>query len=377
MIAFCDSLVTPELPEKKVDTLKKNKADSTKIDSLKKIKTNTTKANNFKKIKTDTTKIDTLKKNKIYNLFIFEENPALQKLLKASAVKYGNVVLVFRKPVENLVITPLTKNIAALWNLQEINTTKDTVMLWLKNPDMDSLILKISDNNEILDTAEIALIKKNTEQKIKGRGSENKIIGIKACVANNGTFDFYKNFSIKCSSPIIEFNYKKIILTENKDTIKANYSFADSIKRLVNIDYKWKEKTSYNLFIPPRTFKDIFNRLNDTVKIKFTTTSLSDYGNIKIKIKTSDLKSNYIVQLVSEGDIVIQEKFSELNESLQFNNVNPGNYNIKLIYDKNNNNKWDTGNYLKNIQPEKVKYYPSTIIVKSNWDLDFDWSIKE
>ena len=362
MIAYCDSFVIPEQPEAKADTSKKSKTDSTIIDKQ-------------KKIKLDTLKTDSLKKNKIYNLSLFEENPALQKLLKVSATKYGNVTIVFRKPVEDLIITPLTKNLPASWNLQEMNITKDTVMLWLKNPDMDSLILKISDNNIISDTAEIALIKKNTEQKIKGRGSENRIVGIKTCVSNNGTFDFYKHFLMKCSSPIDEFNYKKIILTENKDTIKANYSFADSIKRLVNIDYKWKEKTTYNLFIPPGTFKDIFNRLNDTVKIKFTTTSLSDYGNIKIKIKPSEAKSNYIIQLVSEGDVVIQEKFSELNESLQFNNISPGNYKIKLIYDKNNNKKWDTGNYLKNIQPEKVKYYPSTIIVKSNWDLDLDWDM--
>jgi hypothetical protein len=110
--------------------------------------------------------------------------------------------------------------------------------------------------------------------------------------------------------------------------------------------------------------------------MKFTTTSSSDYGNIKIAIKTTDIIPGYIVQLVTEStDAVVRAKFSKLNESIKFDNVPPGNYKIKIIYDKNNNKKWDTGNYLQKIQPEKIIYYPSTILVKQNWDLDLDWEI--
>ena len=366
MIAFSDSLVTPKPAEKvKVDTSKKNKTDSTK-------------AGNLKKIKSDTTKLDTIKKNRSYNLSLFEEIPAKQKMLKAYAAKYGNVVLAFRKPLENLVISPLTKGLASSWDMQEMNDTKDSVTLWLKNPDMDSLVIKVTENNVILDTAEIALAKKGNNQKLRGKSDENKTVGIKACVSDNGSFDFYKNFSIKCFSPIAEFNSKKIILTENKDTVKAKYSFSDSIKRHVSIDYKWKEKTTYNLFIQPGTFTDIFNRLNDTLKIKFTTTSENDYGNIKIAIKNPESRSHYIVQLVAGlTDVVVQENFSELNEPIQFKNIAAGNYKIKLIYDNNNNKKWDTGNYLKKDQPEKIIYYPSAILVKSNWDLDLDWELSK
>jgi len=362
-IAFSDSLVTPEPDDiVKVDSSKKNKADTTKINSL-------------KKNKADSTKSDSLKKNKLVHLFLFQEVPVLQKVLKTSATRYGKVVLVFRKPVESLDFFPLTKNLPSPWNLQETNDTKDTITLWLKNPDMDSLNIIISDNNKILDTARIALIKKNAKQ-LKNKNEEFKTIALRAAVRDNGNFDFFSSFAIKSSSPISEFDFKKIILTENKDTIKAKYSFGDSIKRRILIDYKWKEKTGYNLFIPPGTFKDIYNLTNDTLKMKFTTTSSSDYGNIKIAIKTTDIIPGYIVQLVTEStDAVVRAKFSKLNESIKFDNVPPGNYKIKIIYDKNNNKKWDTGNYLQKIQPEKIIYYPSTILVKQNWDLDLDWEI--
>ena len=43
----------------------------------------------------------------------------------------------------------------------------------------------------------------------------------------------------------------------------------------------------------------------------------------------------------------------------------------------NKNGKWDTGNYLQKIQPEKVIYYDGSINIRSNWDLDLEWKVTE
>ena len=40
------------------------------------------------------------------------------------------------------------------------------------------------------------------------------------------------------------------------------------------------------------------------------------------------------------------------------------------IKDANSNGKWDTGNYLKKIQPEEVEYLKRSIIVRANWELN-------
>ena len=47
----------------------------------------------------------------------------------------------------------------------------------------------------------------------------------------------------------------------------------------------------------------------------------------------------------------------------------PGKYFIRIIYDQNKNNRYDSGNYLKKIYPEKVIYYPDEIDVRAGWDL--------
>lgn len=43
---------------------------------------------------------------------------------------------------------------------------------------------------------------------------------------------------------------------------------------------------------------------------------------------------------------------------------------IRLIYDDNGNQKWDTGNFLLNQQPEKVHYVKSVIDAKANWEVE-------
>ena len=49
-----------------------------------------------------------------------------------------------------------------------------------------------------------------------------------------------------------------------------------------------------------------------------------------------------------------------------------------IVEDLNNNNLWDTGNYLKRVKPEPVYYFPSELEVRANWDLNetFDLNIK-
>ena len=43
---------------------------------------------------------------------------------------------------------------------------------------------------------------------------------------------------------------------------------------------------------------------------------------------------------------------------------------FRYIRDKNGNKKWDTGSYLKKIQPENVYYSPDTIELRANWDIN-------
>jgi hypothetical protein len=334
----------------------------------------------LKPLAIDTIKDTALAKNSV-QLNLFEENAATQRMMKSYPAMYGKVNLVFRKPLETFDLNEIIKKGSGF--MTEINKTKDTLSLWMKNPDDDSLFLEVRENNVILDTAEIALIKKGAKSKDKTGGSSIPTLRIKHSIANKSAYDYFKAVTIDFSDPISKYDFSKVIITENKDTVMASFRFdysgilSDTIRRKLVIDYKWKEGTNYTLFIPPATFRDIFNLPNDTLKVDFKTSEQKNYGNIILNVKSENLNDHLIVQLVTESDAMIYEKFLSGSGTVKFDFVSPGSYKFKLIVDSNNNGKWDTGNYLKNIQPEKVFYDPSSIQVKANWDMNLEWSIED
>jgi hypothetical protein len=56
--------------------------------------------------------------------------------------------------------------------------------------------------------------------------------------------------------------------------------------------------------------------------------------------------------------------------------VLPGNYKLRAIFDENSNGKWDAGNYYWRMLPEVVEYYPVTLSVRANWDMQEEWKIE-
>lgn len=323
----------------------------------------------------DTSKVDSLRKTNAVKLFLFKELPAKQKLLKSMSAGYGKAVFIFRLPVQQLNIKSLQPFSENENFLKEFSKNKDTLTLWLKNYEKDSLILEFKDQDNAPDTASIALVKKNAD-KARGKGEEAaKVVKLSTNI-NAGGFDFYKTFNIQASAPIEKNNTSKIFLVEEKDTVFPTFQFSDSIHRNLSLNYKWKEDISYKLTILPGAFTDIFGNPNDTLKQIFRTTKTENYSNIAIQFSAGNNHCTYLVQLLNDKDNLLGEYSTEMSANIEFKNVSPGSYKVRVICDANNNDKWDTGNYLKKIQPEKVFYYPALITVRSNWDQQIEWNIQ-
>ena len=63
-------------------------------------------------------------------------------------------------------------------------------------------------------------------------------------------------------------------------------------------------------------------------------------------------------------------------ESVTFSNITPGKYKVRLIVDANANGEWDIGNYWQHLQPEKVYYFPKTLELRNNWEMEETFDIK-
>ncbi len=86
-------------------------------------------------------------------------------------------------------------------------------------------------------------------------------------------------------------------------------------------------------------------------------------------------RSACIIQLLQNDKVVKELAFAE--KPFLINNIVAGKYNLKYIFDNNQDSIWNTGNWEQKIQPEKVINYPSEITIRSNWDLELEWIIGE
>ncbi len=143
----------------------------------------------------------------------------------------------------------------------------------------------------------------------------------------------------------------------------------------VSADYQ--SDASYKFLAFPGSFTDIMDKENDSIYvINFKTTDVEKFGKIKLIFTDYPSDLQLIIQLLDKDNNIIKEVISDTSQVI-LDRVNPGDYTVRIIFDKNKNNRWDTGNYLRKEQPEKVAVLPKKITAKPNWEIEETISIKE
>lgn len=303
------------------------------------------------------------------NLQIFNEVTKLH-LLKAYSEFPGKAVVVFNAPADTVRIKLLTDTAKLNIYSYSFSKEKDTVNIWYKNNFADSLSFYF-DNYLLKDTVTIRLFKLTEENKGRKRTGMTILPGNSQTALQHLHLPHY----LQITRPVATSSFDKIIFSEDSLLIKTKYEFTDSLHMQLNVNHKWKSKSKYSIFIPPGTFTDIYGIKNDTIQFAFEAHGEADYGSIKMIFKKTD-SIPYILQLVDDAGSAISRQVSSSHDTIfELNFLDPRVYRIKLIRDENGNGKWDTGNYLKNIQPEQIEFYPERITVRANWDVDVNLKV--
>ena len=88
-----------------------------------------------------------------------------------------------------------------------------------------------------------------------------------------------------------------------------------------------------------------------------------------LTVNVPDTTKQYVLEVVNEKkEVVISSKIITKNEVFSLSKYKAGIYFARVIYDENKNGKWDTGDVLKGLQPEKVWYESKELSIKANWE---------
>lgn len=234
---------------------------------------------------------------------------------------------------------------------------KDTLHYWFTPFETDSLLFKVT-KNEVIDTFTV---------RIKELYYDSLTIkpNYTAALPPN------KIFKIGANAPLASVNNDSISII---DQDSAAVSFTTKLLPETNevaFDFEMKEEARFKINLLPGAIKDMYHKTNDSVNYSLARKKLSDYGTIIVKLRGAE-SYPVLVQLTDSKGIVKEERYAknENETNFYFTSIDPGTYLLRVIYDTNDNQRWDTGNYLQKIQPEQIYYYPDPIELRANWDFE-------
>ena len=297
-------------------------------------------------------------------LTLFKEIPNYSASVPSFAARNKIMFGYYGDKNDSITITPLTvmPDTVKTFTLKERN--KDTINFWFTPNEMDSIIFTLTnETKKVIDTFTVKRRKVGIDS-------------LKISPNQSGSLDFNKPFYLYSNTPLTQVDSSKMKMLV-KDSIPYDFEASfDTINNKIDFSFEKDPDENYTLDLLPGALTDFFGQTNDTTNYRLNTRSLSEYSNLTVKVLGA-VTYPLIVQLTNEKGETQSEYYATEQKPIAFKTIEPASYWLRVIFDTNENGRWDTGSYLKNIQPEKVSYYPELIELRPNWEGDTSFIIKE
>lgn len=363
---FSDSIIYKHVPTYVTNTL--DSAKTFKIENIKSgkyllVALKDTDANNVYNPNTDKIgfrkQFVTIPNDSVFNIELFKETPKFN-FKKPFQVANNKMVIGFEGNYKK-------SNIKLKSKSQELPIVvtrfpkKDSLQIWFKPLISDTLKLEIT--SEQLQNQFVVKTKKAKSDSLTFEPIYTGVLPLR------------DNFAIRSSRPLTKFDFTKLKLIDasgNSISVKPDY---DEFNQLLHFNFKPEPLQKYNLTLLPGAITDFFESTNDTLVYKFSTKNTSDYGNLKIVLENKP-KCAVVVELTNDKGAVMYSLNGTNQTIFDFANIDPALYTVRVVFDENGNEYWDSGNFLNKTQSEKVIYFPKLIDVRPNWDVEQVFDLK-
>lgn len=233
---------------------------------------------------------------------------------------------------------------------------KDSLQVWIKPLKNDSISVAINHPK----------FNKNFNVQFKNQKNDTLKLSSK-----DNVLTLNDNLKITSTTPLEKFDESKMSLIKKDSSKVAFKTKYDAFNQTMEVLFEKQENEKYSFSLLTEAVEDYLGDKNDAISFSISTKAITDYGNLKLALK--NVKSYpIIVDLTDDKGKILYSKFVSKEPEVEFSLIEPQKYSVRIIYDTNNNQQWDTGSFLENRQPEEVYHYPSEIDVRANWDVNQD-----
>lgn len=296
-------------------------------------------------VKTDTHEV---------NLTAFKPFNPSSKLLNTKFDYPGRVELVFSNP-------PNEYNLSSQMDLLQENTGRDdSLVFWLEDNPVPKMQFYLAIDDAVDTLKPLYQTGPKLKKKIGLNGVTNLIKGellpkTKFKITYPEALENFDSTGIHFyNSDSVEIEGVEVIIDNQRSLV-----FEDLPKEI-----SWVAIDSGAVF----SRYDHYNLTDDWWSVKLLDSTY--FGHLILNMDTT-YSTPVLVDLLNEKNEVV--KTQNFERQMRFYNLIPGDYQLRLIFDDNNDGEWTGGSLKERRQPEKVLYNNELIRIKSKWEKEIDW----
>ncbi len=331
---------------------------------------------------------DSLKQtSKIISIF---KNQGPIRRITANSDRYGLVKIVWSDKPDNIPFRTAVDTVAGFKTLTEYS--KDTMLIWYDFPPENTasawtLITGKADTVRVKALSRADFV---TRQRIRpledggggapgsGRSGRSgkpaeapvpKALPLKTIPQIAG-----KPYALRFNSPIASFDTAKWVVTADTLPFRDFNLTPDSTSvRSLLLKAGWKSGNAVKFMLLPGAVTDFYGVANiDTILYQFNIATEKQLGILSLTVENAKPGEHYVLEILNGQNKEAERRFTPApGEQIvfKFTEMMPANYTAKIIIDKNNNGRWDTGNYFEKRQPEVI-LLKKLEALRANWELE-------
>ncbi|MFO7721666.1 MAG: Ig-like domain-containing protein [Bacteroidales bacterium] len=305
-------------------------------------------------------------------LYMFKGEDSIQRITASRSDSRYKVLISYRYPLKDaevLIADPGLRDISGV----EWSSQKDTMWVWLQEHTSDTLPVIIRHASST-DTLFIPL----RQPVLGGRGRQlDPRVGISMDVPRTEKIHPSRKPEVFFSIPLLSFDTKDAVLISETDTVPLILTTGDSLlKKRFTLKNPLVANMNYRMVIPEKACKGWDGTFNDSVDWAFSVDVPENFGTLKVTVSTDSVyQGGLLLLLLDEKSAILEERPIVSGETETFYPLKPSRYFLKVIKDINQNGRWDTGDYWRRLQPERVLSLANPVNIRANWEEEVEWII--
>ncbi len=294
------------------------------------------------------------------NLDIFKER-GLPRYLGYNVLNQGKINIEFDQEVAPGWIRPIDSLNWVVTKPANINN----IVLWYMPSNRNTIKVEIGETEK--DTIQFR-INTRTVRPLEGTPALERM-------NDNGRVGLHPEDTLllQFDRPVASFDRERVtaVDTSSSDTLIATLTYHQQNPDQLRIVANWRPGIEVELNLFPGSVTDIFGTSNDTITRNFRVGESADFGTIKLDPQDLDSTVFFHLDLMQRDKVLKRAAVRSIDSPVLFEKLVPGEYTLRIIEDRNQNGKWDPGNYTRKVQSEKIFVLPLEK-VRNNWLLELN-----